>query len=113
MTRRRLLGICGGVLRVRDALVNADFNCDPDPRSTSDEAESLQSYYKTRFFRFLVSLRKITQHATHSTYLWVPIQKWDRTWSDAALFAKYEINDTEQAYIESMIRPMDGTISDE
>ena len=81
--------------------------------STSDEAESLQSYYKTRFFRFLVSLRKITQHATHSTYLWVPNQKWDRTWSDAALFAKYEINDTEQAYIESMIRPMDGTISDE
>ena len=41
MTRRRLLGICGGVLRVRDALVNADFNCDPDPRSTSDEAEFL------------------------------------------------------------------------
>ena len=36
------------------------------------EAESLQSYYTTRFFRFLVSLRKITQHATHSTYRWVP-----------------------------------------
>lgn len=36
-------------------------------------AESLQSYYSTRFFRFLVSLRKITQHATHSTYVWVPM----------------------------------------
>lgn len=29
-------------------------------------ANSLQSYYSTRFFRFLVSLRKITQDATHS-----------------------------------------------
>lgn len=32
------------------------------------EAKSLQSYYTTRFFRFLVSLRKITQHGAHSTY---------------------------------------------
>ncbi len=81
--------------------------------STRDEAESLQSYYKTHFFRFLVSLRKITQHATHSTYLWVPIQEWDQTWSDAALYTKYEITEAEQAFIESMIRPMDGTVGDE
>lgn len=70
------------------------------------EAESLQSYYRTRFFRFLVSLRKITQHATHSTYGWVPIQSWDRQWTDAALYAKYEICDEEAAFIESIIRPM-------
>jgi site-specific DNA-methyltransferase (adenine-specific) len=74
--------------------------------STQNEAESLQSYYKTRFFRFLVSLRKITQHATHSTYRWVPMQKWDRIWTDAALYEKYGITDSEQAYIESTIRPM-------
>lgn len=74
--------------------------------SSREEAESLQSYYKTRFFRFLVSLRKITQHATHSTYRWVPIQKWDRIWTDARLYEKYSITEGEQAYIESMIRPM-------
>jgi len=74
--------------------------------SSRGEAESLQSYYKTRFFRFLVSLRKITQHATHSTYRWVPMQKWDRIWTDAALYEKYGITEGEQAYIESRIRPM-------
>jgi site-specific DNA-methyltransferase (adenine-specific) len=74
--------------------------------SSRGEAESLQSYYKTRFFRFLVSLRKITQHATHSTYRWVPMQEWDRTWTDAALYEKYKITKSEQAFIESLIRPM-------
>ena len=74
--------------------------------STRKEIESLQSYYKTRFFRFLVSLRKITQDATHSTYLWVPMQKWDRTWTDAALYKKYGITKDEIVFIESMIRPM-------
>lgn len=72
------------------------------------EAESVQSYYKTRFFRFLVSLRKITQDATHSTYLWVPIQTWDRLWTDDELFEKYKINSRERTFIESIIRPMTG-----
>lgn len=75
--------------------------------NSREAVESIRSYYSTRFFRFLVSLRKITQHATHSTYKWVPIQTWDRTWTDAELYAKYGLTDDEIAYIESMIRPMD------
>lgn len=70
------------------------------------EANSLHGYTQTRFFRFLVSLRKITQHALRSTYSWVPQQPWDRSWTDAELYEKYGITDEEIAYIESMIRPM-------
>jgi len=70
------------------------------------EARSLLSYYSTRFFRFLVSVRKITQHATHSTYVWVPMQTWDRTWTDNELFEKYEISAEDQAYIASQVRVM-------
>lgn len=69
-------------------------------------AKSLHSYYSTRFFRFLVSLRKITQDATHSTYAWVPIQTWDRTWTDEDLYAKYGITKKEQTYIDSQVREM-------
>jgi len=69
-------------------------------------ANSLQAYYTTRFFRFLVSLRKITQDAAHSTYVWVPIQTWDRTWTDEDLFAKYGITRKEQTYIDSQVRSM-------
>lgn len=79
------------------------------------EAKNLQSYYATRFFRFLVSLRKITQDATHSAYTWVPVQAWDRLWTDEALYAKYSITLAEQEYIESQVRVMniDGGSDDE
>jgi site-specific DNA-methyltransferase (adenine-specific) len=73
---------------------------------SEDAARSIQSYYTTRLFRFLVSLRKITQHATHSTYAWAPMQTWDRTWTDEALYVKYGITPDEQAYIESQVRVM-------
>lgn len=74
---------------------------------SQSKAESLQSYYSTRFFRFLISLRKLTQHATHSTYKWIPIQTWDRVWTDEMLYEKYGLTLEELGFIEAMIRPME------
>jgi site-specific DNA-methyltransferase (adenine-specific) len=74
------------------------------PLASGKAAASLQSYSRTQFFRFLVSLRKITQHALRSTYLWVPQQRWDRTWTDKALFAKYGFTKKQQDYIDSQVR---------
>lgn len=72
-----------------------------------EQAESVTSYYRTRFLRFLVSLRKITQHTTRESYLWVPQQSWTKQWTDSDLYKKYGITEDEIAFIESMIRPMD------
>lgn len=69
------------------------------------QAESLQTYLSTRLFRFLVSLRKITQHATRSTYTWVPQQTWDRAWTDEELYKKYNLSEAEIAHVASCIRP--------
>lgn len=74
---------------------------------TEGQARSVQSYYATRLFRFLVSVRKITQHATHSTYAWVPMQVWDRRWTDEELYEKYDISEEQQAFIASQVRAMD------
>jgi site-specific DNA-methyltransferase (adenine-specific) len=74
---------------------------------SENAAASIQSYLTTCFFRFLVSLRKNTQHATRSTYTWVPMQKWDQTWTDKKLYKKYGVTEEEIAFIETMIRPMD------
>lgn len=76
------------------------------PLSSKAEAESVESYLRTRLARFLVSLRKPAQDVFRSMYHWVPVQPWNRTWSDAALYKKYGINKSEIAFIESMIRPM-------
>lgn len=74
--------------------------------TTQEAARSVQAYYATRLFRFLVSLRKITQDATHATYLWVPLQSWDRNWTDNDLYEKYGITPEEQAFIESQVKAM-------
>jgi len=76
------------------------------PLKNEKEALSLQSYTRTKFFRFLVSLRKITQHALRSTYSWVPQQSWESEWTDEMLYKKYGITANEVAYINNMIRPM-------
>jgi site-specific DNA-methyltransferase (adenine-specific) len=76
------------------------------PFKSEKAAKSFASYYRTRLFRFLVSLRKITQDALRSTYTWVPQQSWNTTWTDELLYEKYGINKDEIAFIESMIRQM-------
>ncbi len=70
-------------------------------------AINIETYLITRFFRFLVSLRKITQHATRSTYTWIPMQDFSEPWTDEKLYRKYGLTEDEIAFIESMIRPMD------
>lgn len=80
------------------------------------EAQNIEKYYKSKFFRFLVSLRKITQDATRSTYKWVPLQNFsssDIDWSitipeiDQQLYKKYNLSEEEISFIESMIKPME------
>ncbi|KEZ17018.1 Eco57I restriction-modification methylase [Sphingobium yanoikuyae] len=74
--------------------------------SSEAEAKSLQSYYCTKFFRFLVSLRKITQDSLRGTYTWAPQQVWDRTWTDPLLYEKYGLTQSEIDYVEEVIKPM-------
>lgn len=71
------------------------------------EAENLISYMKTLFFRFLVSQFMFSHHITKETYSFVPVQDFSEPWTDEKLYAKYGITEEEQAFIESMIRPMD------
>lgn len=61
----------------------------------------------TKFFRFLVLLKKNTQHATKTVYEYVPIQDFSKPWTDEELYKKYNLTDEEIEFIESMIRPMD------
>lgn len=76
------------------------------PFSSEAEAVSCDSYLRTRFARFLISLRKITQDLPRATYSWVPEQKWNCEWTEAALYKKYKITKDEVAFIDQMIRPM-------
>jgi site-specific DNA-methyltransferase (adenine-specific) len=83
------------------------------PLSSKAEAKRVESYLRTRLVRFLISLRKPAQHVFSSMYRWVPVQTWDRDWTDADLYKKYGITKSEIEFINSMIRPMSEGDSDE
>ena len=77
------------------------------PFSNKEECDNVISYISTRFFRFLVLLKKNSQNAAKGVYQLVPQQDFSKPWTDEELYAKYGLTQEEIAFIESMIRPME------
>ena len=87
------------------------------PFKNQTETNNALNYIKTRFFRFMVMLKKNTQDAMRGVYQFVPLQDFssrsDIDWKgtpddiDRQLYAKYGLDDEEIEFIESMIRPME------
>ena len=67
-------------------------------------------YLRTRFVRFLVSLRKATQHATRDVYSFVPDLPLDQEWTDAKLYRRYGLTQDEIAFIESQVAEHDRSL---
>jgi site-specific DNA-methyltransferase (adenine-specific) len=70
------------------------------------EARAISTYMKTKFFRFMVSIRKGTQHNKADTFLYVPELDMGKLWTDALLYKYFDLTSTEIEYIENMIREM-------
>jgi site-specific DNA-methyltransferase (adenine-specific) len=77
------------------------------------EAINFAKYLRTRFVRFLVSLRKATQHATRDVYAFVPDLPTAREWTDAKLYKRYGLTEAEIAFIESQVAEHDSELFDE
>lgn len=74
---------------------------------TKEQCENIISYIKTRFFRYLVSIKKKTQNGPRGVYQFVPLQDFNEEWTDEKLYKKYGLTQDEIDFIESMIRPME------
>lgn len=75
---------------------------------TQKEAENLLTYLRTKFVRFLVSLRTNTQHLFSERFAFVPRLPMDQVWTDERLYKKYGLTPSEIECIESRIRPMEA-----
>jgi site-specific DNA-methyltransferase (adenine-specific) len=80
---------------------------------TETAAINYAQYLRTRFVRFLVSLRKATQHATRNVYSFVPDLPPNEEWTDAKLYKRYGLTENEIAFIESQIAEHDDAALDE
>ena len=77
------------------------------PFGSKKESENAMKYIQTRFFRFFALLKKNTQNAAKGVYSFVPMQDFNKEWTDEKLYKKYALTQEEIDFIESMIRPMD------
>ena len=73
---------------------------------TEREADNYARYLKTRFVRFLIAQKAVTQHISKSVFGFVPIQDFGRSISESDLYKKYKLSIDEIAFIEKMIKEM-------
>ena len=83
------------------------------PFDNEDSSVFCAQYLRTRFVRFLVSLRKATQHATRDVYTFVPAVPLNQEWTDAKLYERYSLTQDEIAFIESQVAEHDAELFDE
>lgn len=84
---------------------------------TTQECKNIISYIKTKFFRYMVSVKKKTQNTTRDLFQFVPIQNFsessDIDWNKSIeeiniqLYVKYDLGMFEQKFIDSLIKPME------
>ena len=77
------------------------------PFDTANEMVNCKNYMKTKFFRALVAVNKISQNASYKVYEAVPMQDFSKPLTDEFLYDKYNLSQEEINFIESMIRPME------
>jgi hypothetical protein len=76
---------------------------------TKKEAENFVLYMKTKFFRFMLGLRALTQDINKEKFNWIPdLEDYSRVWTDDDLYKKFELTEEEISYIESKIKILNG-----
>lgn len=75
---------------------------------TRKEAENLVGYMKTRFFRFLMAQFMYSHHITKSAYAFVPILDMNEEWTDEKLAKRYDLSESDIAFIAAKIRSYDN-----
>lgn len=70
------------------------------------EAESLLSYLRTKFARFLVLLAMTATNLSRNVFIYLPQQELNRHYTDDFLYSKYELTSQEIALIEGLMKEM-------
>ncbi len=73
---------------------------------SAHEAENFAAFLRTRFARFMISMRKITQHAKPGSFAFVPKLDMTVRWTDQMLYQRYGLAQDEIDFIESRIKEM-------
>lgn len=70
-------------------------------------AENYLNYTKTKFFRFLMMLRKPSLIMSRNNMLFIPMLDFTKKWNDKELYSHFNLNEEEIKYIEDTISFME------
>jgi site-specific DNA-methyltransferase (adenine-specific) len=73
---------------------------------TESEANNFAHFLRSKFCRFLISLRKNTQQVTKDVFGFIPVLSHRTKWTDKKLYERYGFDLNEIEHIESTIREM-------
>lgn len=69
-----------------------------------NEANNMKDYVKTKFFRFLLSTILLTQNIAKDKFKYIPVQDFQKAWSDDILYKKYDLCEHEIKFIGTLIK---------
>lgn len=71
---------------------------------TKKEAESFLTYLKTDFARYLLGVRKLTQHIPKDRWAWVPFLDFSKEWNDKMIADFFKLTKAEQDHIKKKVQ---------
>ncbi len=102
---REVAYVIGEPIAVAPGSVSTDTYLVAGRFDTRQQAENYANFLTTKFVRYLILQRKITQHMTQDRFRFVPMLDMDRAWTDEDLFDHFAFTDEERAHVESAIAP--------
>ena len=73
---------------------------------TKQEAENYETYLKTKFVRFLIAQKAMTQQVSKAVFGFVPVQDFSHKITNEDCYRKYQLEKEEIAFIEKLIKEM-------
>ncbi len=68
------------------------------------EANSLLSYLKCKLPIFMLSIRKISQHISEKTIIWIPLPPLDRIWNNEKIYKFFKLTEKEIKIVEENVK---------
>jgi site-specific DNA-methyltransferase (adenine-specific) len=76
------------------------------PFTDEAEARNVATYMGTTFFRFMLTLLRVSQHVTRNVYSLVPLQDFSRGWTDQDLADRYGFLDSDLTFMRRFVKPV-------
>ena len=74
------------------------------PFNSENEAKNVMRYINTKFFHFLLSLKKISPENTNKCYEFIPKLDFNQEYDDDVLFKMFDLTEEEIEYIYDKVR---------